>query len=118
MAMIVSLSDKDKLGSDPTRRVGGKAASLMTLYSTPALVSGSAIPKGFALTVDFFAPWMARVQASDEWKQVMGRSPATISAEHCDAIKCFVQTLSLNACLLYTSPSPRDLSTSRMPSSA
>ena len=26
--------------------------------------------------------------------------------------------MSINACLLYTSPSPRDLSTSRMPSSA
>ena len=28
------------------------------------------------------------------------------------------QTKDLNTCLLYTSPSPRDLSTSRMPSSA
>ena len=28
------------------------------------------------------------------------------------------QTLQTNTCLLYTSPSPRDLSTSRMPSSA
>ena len=28
------------------------------------------------------------------------------------------QTLKMQACLLYTSPSPRDLSTSRMPSSA
>ena len=32
----------------------------------------------------------------------------TITEEMCD----------LNGCLLYTSPSPRDLSTSRMPSSA
>ena len=29
-----------------------------------------------------------------------------------------LQNLSVNICLLYTSPSPRDLSTSRMPSSA
>ena len=29
-----------------------------------------------------------------------------------------ISTLSLGTCLLYTSPSPRDLSTSRMPSSA
>ena len=28
------------------------------------------------------------------------------------------QTLEVDTCLLYTSPSPRDLSTSRMPSSA
>ena len=34
---------------------------------------------------------------------------------------CFIDSLgneSYKACLLYTSPSPRDLSTSRMPSSA
>ena len=28
------------------------------------------------------------------------------------------ETIAINTCLLYTSPSPRDLSTSRMPSSA
>ena len=37
----------------------------------------------------------------DEAKTMLGRTPGNISA-----------------CLLYTSPSPRDLSTSRMPSSA
>ena len=32
---------------------------------------------------------------------------------------CIIKgTIRLNVCLLYTSPSPRDLSTSRMPSSA
>ena len=31
---------------------------------------------------------------------------------------CFLPVDSINLCLLYTSPSPRDLSTSRMPSSA
>ena len=31
---------------------------------------------------------------------------------------CFTSLLSPQGCLLYTSPSPRDLSTSRMPSSA
>ena len=34
------------------------------------------------------------------------------------SIECFSDDGKLNACLLYTSPSPRDLSTSRMPSSA
>ena len=40
--------------------------------------------------------------------------------EIADLIACNKSDLpgSLNACLLYTSPSPRDLSTSRMPSSA
>jgi len=34
------------------------------------------------------------------------------------AAKKAAQTLDIHTCLLYTSPSPRDLSTSRMPSSA
>ena len=34
------------------------------------------------------------------------------------ATTCFWNDHRLNICLLYTSPSPRDLSTSRMPSSA
>ena len=34
------------------------------------------------------------------------------------AVKQILLNLATNACLLYTSPSPRDLSTSRMPSSA
>ena len=33
-------------------------------------------------------------------------------------LKAFIGLLYFTACLLYTSPSPRDLSTSRMPSSA
>jgi len=35
-----------------------------------------------------------------------------------DRLQLFPPLLSINTCLLYTSPSPRDLSTSRMPSSA
>ena len=33
-------------------------------------------------------------------------------------VKVLVEAISMLSCLLYTSPSPRDLSTSRMPSSA
>ena len=44
------------------------------------------------------------------------RSVASSEAEAYRAIKPVFSTL--YACLLYTSPSPRDLSTSRMPSSA
>ena len=43
-----------------------------------------------------------------------GKSPTTITLE--DAISLIEDKI--KACLLYTSPSPRDLSTSRMPSSA
>ena len=39
-------------------------------------------------------------------------NPALLAEAPADALKIYV------GCLLYTSPSPRDLSTSRMPSSA
>ena len=39
-------------------------------------------------------------------------------AEYADRTGCLVHAYVLMTCLLYTSPSPRDLSTSRMPSSA
>ena len=35
-----------------------------------------------------------------------------------EGVQILQDTTSISACLLYTSPSPRDLSTSRMPSSA
>ena len=44
-----------------------------------------------------------------------GRQVTLISSEFLHQIR---QHLGLEDCLLYTSPSPRDLSTSRMPSSA
>ena len=37
---------------------------------------------------------------------------------HMVPISSWIPVITKNACLLYTSPSPRDLSTSRMPSSA
>ena len=43
----------------------------------------------------------------------------TDGGQNCGKIICFVSALGCCwSCLLYTSPSPRDLSTSRMPSSA
>ena len=52
-------------------------------------------------------------------------NPATEETEYVNAIKRDIKWLGFDwedreyyACLLYTSPSPRDLSTSRMPSSA
>ena len=44
-------------------------------------------------------------------------SPIAISGEHVFVVNTQSDTLDV-ICLLYTSPSPRDLSTSRMPSSA
>ena len=45
--------------------------------------------------------------------QLLGNNPETMAASALVAV-----SLGAKACLLYTSPSPRDLSTSRMPSSA
>ena len=44
--------------------------------------------------------------ADAEWNIIPGNIPVTVTITNIDP------------CLLYTSPSPRDLSTSRMPSSA
>ena len=65
--------------------------------------------------------------ASDAWKQgpredIISRieiSTTTVMALAQDVIDAIRASVDLSrACLLYTSPSPRDLSTSRMPSSA
>ena len=55
-----------------------------------------------------------------------GKTYAEMKEEEREAIKRFIEREDINVisfeqfqdCLLYTSPSPRDLSTSRMPSSA
>ena len=47
-----------------------------------------------------------------------GQAPAPLGLLNTGTGGDFRKTFELPACLLYTSPSPRDLSTSRMPSSA
>ena len=51
------------------------------------------------------------VMSNDQWEQVYGRV-TELALSHRTTL------VFVNTCLLYTSPSPRDLSTSRMPSSA
>ena len=55
----------------------------------------------------------------DHQDQVLAAAPACDHLAMGDQywLECHLATVS-EACLLYTSPSPRDLSTSRMPSSA
>ena len=48
--------------------------------------------------------------------RIVGRDTQSLTAE--GVTKAAVETVAENACLLYTSPSPRDGATSRMPSSA
>ena len=62
-----------------------------------------------------FAPWIERVFPGMPYSVVLGPD-----REHQGAVACmaYFTTVEHRPCLLYTSPSPRDLSTSRMPSSA
>ena len=45
-------------------------------------------------------------------------SPKVVEEVHDSFLEAGCHVIETNTCLLYTSPSPRDLSTSRMPSSA
>ena len=55
--------------------------------------------------------WLERI------KEIRPATEVIMITAHGD-VPLVVQALKKGACLLYTSPSPRDLSTSRMPSSA
>ena len=62
----------------------------------------------------FYAMWvsdlfMKRVEANDDWTLMCPNECPGLFTNHSEEFE---------NCLLYTSPSPRDLSTSRMPSSA
>ena len=57
------------------------------------------------------------VRKKDAHKEILRRTSQVQEHEEL-AKKVFTKAMKKVACLLYTSPSPRDLSTSRMPSSA
>ena len=67
---------------------------------------------------------LASLVAVSAWAQALtepagpGPKPAMIVAGRALTPAAFAESLRGDTCLLYTSPSPRDLSTSRMPSSA
>ena len=63
------------------------------------------------------------MKAEQAWQSVLGQLQTEMPKASYDTWVRDTQVLSydeglLTICLLYTSPSPRDLSTSRMPSSA
>ena len=64
--------------------------------------------------------WQGNLQVErfrDSWRQLMQRHVVLRSVFVHEGVKRPVQ-ITLKSCLLYTSPSPRDGATSRMPSSA
>ena len=60
----------------------------------------------------------AGIKLASEMKEVLGADSLKISQDKKDVSEDNSIHISTKSCLLYTSPSPRDLSTSRMPSSA
>ena len=70
----------------------------------------------------FVANWIGEIQMFTEpsqWQHVSTEeNPADLCSRGATPSELADSPLWWNGCLLYTSPSPRDLSTSRMPSSA
>ena len=74
-----------------------------------------------ALAIDFSKAYNMRASLTDvaDSAALAGAYVATTDIDNREAVvQNIIEFHLANACLLYTSPSPRDLSTSRMPSSA
>ena len=69
--------------------------------------SGFGMPQGFTFSSDGMKMFVVQIQ-----------SGAGVDEINSYSLECPYGLVACTSCLLYTSPSPRDLSTSRMPSSA
>ncbi len=98
--MQVRLSTPDER---PLAEVGGKAASLIRLGHC-----GFRVPDGFVLTTAFFAPWIAAVEISEEWRSVIAMVKASRArlpsldererlARACDKVKQLASGLAFDA---------------------
>jgi pyruvate,water dikinase len=58
--------------------------------------AGLPVPPGFALTTEFFRPWLEHVQASREWAKVLGSSGDRLR-EACSAVKAQADQLTMDA---------------------
>jgi len=86
--------------------------------SKAAIFLGAAVAFGLAVVIAFIAiRAQAPVQEGSLPASTPAPRPATSSTEGLPTAPD-VEIVMYQGCLLYTSPSPRDLSTSRMPSSA
>ena len=99
---VVWLKD---VGMSDVERVGGKNASLGEMIS--GLNSqGVRVPGGFATTAKAFESFLDHSDLKNKINELLSNLDITN-----------IQELT-KTCLLYTSPSPRDRTRSRMPSSA
>jgi phosphoenolpyruvate synthase/pyruvate phosphate dikinase len=79
--LVVSLTDSSSISSSikdddvsttTPARVGGKASSLAKLFAIDyGLGSSSVVPKAYALTVDFFQPWINEMKLSSNFKSLI-----------------------------------------------
>ena len=75
--LVVSLTDSSSISSSSKdnnnvvtpARVGGKASSLAKLFAIDGL-GASVVPKAYALTVDFFQPWINEMKQSINFKSL------------------------------------------------
>jgi pyruvate,water dikinase len=56
---------------------------------------GLPVPPGFVLTVRFFEPWLARVQDTPEWADVLSSTPGDLAAR-CEAVQALCLELRLD----------------------
>ena len=66
--MLVSLTSSSSSSSaelpPPPSLVGGKASSLARLFAIPSLGTAHAVPASYALSVEFFRPWIDAIVSS------------------------------------------------------
>ena len=100
------------------------AQSILALYPEAKLTIGPAIENGFYYDVDFGDVSFSENDLEKLEEQFLNFARQKFefkmrSASKADALSFYKKEDNpFKVCLLYTSPSPRDLSTSRMPSSA
>ena len=90
--------------------ITGLIATIATIAFAPdADLTYYNFAKAIGYPITIILPMVALLSITSEWSQRSGLTTFTYVPSRGRVI---------SACLLYTSPSPRDLSTSRMPSSA
>ena len=104
--MLVSLTSGS--APPPASLVGGKASSLARLFALPPLSAARAVPASYALSVDFFRPWIGAIAASEAYAAALrgitanpGISASAASTDHvqqlCAKLKAMCSDLPLSA---------------------
>ena len=107
---------KNKVNSNSSYKwgTGKEADSIRTMSSEELSDSVKQILKGVNLEKDVWVFGYGSLMWNPDFKMAEKRT-GTVTGYHRSLC---LKSLVYRGCLLYTSPSPRDLSTSRMPSSA